>query len=186
MLRILKFLLLLLVFSSPLLAQTTGQVEMVTVPKSALTADQLAQVEQRNLQDKISTYGKWVGLGKEVGEAVNSSLSALTSQADNFAKTGVGKFTLFMVAWKVLGSDIMDIVIAVPIMMLLTSLFIWSYRKSCTTRSVLVGVQADGAKSYEIVNRSDGRDPDNDLDARRGWHWAIYLICMAILVGVAL
>jgi muconolactone delta-isomerase len=77
----------------------TAQVRdsMVAVPASLLTADQKAQMEVAATQAKIQTYGKWVGLGKEVGEAVNSSLAAVTDQTARFADTKVGKVTMALV-----------------------------------------------------------------------------------------
>ena len=34
---------------------------------------------------------KWAGIGDEIGKAVNSSLSAVTTQANNFGQTGSWK-----------------------------------------------------------------------------------------------
>ena len=127
-------------------SQTQQKDEIVSIRKSELTPQQAASIEQQNMQNKIETYGKWVGLGKEVGEAVNGSLSALSTQADNFAKTGVGKFTMVLVAYKVVGDDILDVLITVPLMIVMTLIFIWSYRKSCMTRSVLKSESKEGLK----------------------------------------
>lgn len=116
----------LMFMSSPLIAQDTT---MVSVPKSALTATQLAAVEAQGIKDKAVTYGSWVGVGKEIGEAVNSSLSAISDNAAKFADTKVGKFSMFIVAWKVLGNDILGIFYALTITFVGLPVLIWSYRR---------------------------------------------------------
>lgn len=92
--------------SGPSYAQTKAPEEMVTVPKSSLTPAQAMDAEQASLQARITTYGKWVGLGKEVGEAVNGSLAAVTEQTAKFADTKIGKIMTIVVVWKVIGRDI--------------------------------------------------------------------------------
>src|SRR5205807_1312407 len=92
------------VFANAQAQSQSGNEDTVTIPKSQLTPEQLQKVQQEQLDEKIKTYGKWVGIGKEVGVAVNSSLESITNQADHFAKTGVGKFTMVLVTWKVIGT----------------------------------------------------------------------------------
>lgn len=75
-------LLLAFLFCLPAFAQDENK---VLVPKSMLTEKQLAEAEKGDLKTNVH---EWAGLGREVGEAVNSSLSAITEQANAFAKTG--------------------------------------------------------------------------------------------------
>ncbi len=179
---ILSLMLCVMITPQVVVAQQPSQ-QTVTISKEMLTKEQLQAVEQQQIDQKIATYGKWVGLGKEVGEAVNGSLSALTTQADTFAKTGVGKFTMFMVAYKVLGNDLLGVLIGIPLMILFTFLFIWSYRRSCLVYSVLVKVDADNTKHYDKVNA----ELDDSYRVPAQWaHVVVYLICMAILIAIVL
>ncbi len=141
---------IILVMPGMATAQQQGKEEMVSIPKSQLTPAQIQQVEETNLQNKIAAYGKWVGLGKEIGDAVNGSLGALTDQADKLSKTDVGKFTMFMVAWKVLGTDLIQFLIGVPF--LFFGLIFWaiSFRKNALPYLALAREQGD-KKEYEIV-----------------------------------
>src|SRR3990167_10096299 len=92
-----------LLMPAPALARLHSRDEQVQVPRSSLTAQQEADLKLQEAETKIEIAGKWVGLGKEVGEAFNGALSALTNQADKASKTNIGQFAMFIVAFKVLG-----------------------------------------------------------------------------------
>lgn len=78
----------------------------VEIPDSLLTSDQKAFVSQKTTQASVSG---WVGIGKEVGDAVNSSMAAITTQTNNFANTPVGKYVLWIVTYTVLKNLIIAI-----------------------------------------------------------------------------
>lgn len=109
-----KVLLLLmsLVLTFGVFAQTT---QKVTVNKSDLTPDQLAKIESKvqmdEMKDKVEQYGEWVGIGGEVGVAIKEGLSAVVDVADKFGSTKVGEFTMLMVGWKVMGKDLIKIIL---------------------------------------------------------------------------
>jgi hypothetical protein len=103
--------LLLIVLTS--LSGFTQQVteETITIKKSDLTGEQLQKIQHETLMEKMETYGEWVGVGNEVGVAVREALLGVVDVADKFGGTDVGKFTLVMVAWKVMGKDLIRIII---------------------------------------------------------------------------
>lgn len=162
------------------IAQQSSNDEIVSIPKSKLTADQLQQIQQENLQKRIDTYGKWVGIGKEVGVAVNSSLEAITNQADHFSQTGVGKFTMVIVAWKVIGDQLIHVVGGLLEILIILPIWIWSYRKFCTSHRVLVKKEAGfwGAKEYHTT------ELESDGDVFWG-HWiAAFFLLLVVLLTV--
>src|ERR1700683_3390454 len=108
----------LILFSAAAFAQE----EMVSVPRSQLTEQQKANLGT----DKARS---WVGMGKEIGEAVNSSMSAITTQSNNFAQTPVGKLTVFIVIWKVVGDQAVHIGGGIIELLVFTPLWVWSYRR---------------------------------------------------------
>lgn len=165
--------LLLIVFTCVFTPTVMAQDKMVTVPESTLTAAQKASVA---VQDTRS----WVGLGKEIGEATNDALGAITTNADAFSKTGVGHFVMFMVAWKVLGNEALRVMIGLPIYLLMLTVWCWSYNRSCMTRSVLIEVTAEKTKKYKVINGSD----DRDLNVTRGVHAAIICVTSGIMLVV--
>lgn len=116
--------------------------QKITVNSSDLTVDQLAKIElekaNAELQKKVDTYGKWVGVGGEVGIAVKEGLTAVVDVADKFGKTDVGKFTIYMVAWKVMGKDLIKIIIGLLFFFLFTTTLIFTYRRLVNPRRFLV------------------------------------------------
>lgn len=148
---ILSLMLAVVVFSStPLLAQTVD--DRIVVKKSDLPPDVLKQIE---MKQKIETYGTWVGLGREVGQAVNEGLQALTKQSEEFSKTGVGRFTMIMIAWKILGSQLIHIVFGILFFVLGLSIFMWAWLLNCRTRRIQVGKHEGGEPNYEVVRPSE-------------------------------
>lgn len=121
-----NLLLALMLYATPVVAQDSV---MVSVPRSVLTASQLASVEAQDIKAKANAYGAWVGVGKEIGEAVNSSLSAISDNAAKFADTKVGRFSMFIVAWKVLSDDIFGAIYTLIIVFIGLPILVWSYRR---------------------------------------------------------
>lgn len=125
-----KWLLLVALMISPVvLSAQTKDTTMIMVPKSALSPTQLSELESKNIAERAKAYGAWVGVGKEVGEAVNSSLAAVTDNAAKFADTKIGKYTMFIVVWKVIGKDILGFIYAFSIAAIGLPVLIWSYRQ---------------------------------------------------------
>lgn len=155
-----RFLLATLLLTTPLVAQTTDTV-MVAIPRSELTPSQLASSEAKSIKEKADAYGAWVGVGKEVGEAVNSSLSAISDNAAKFADTKVGKFSMFIVAWKVLGSDILGILYAFIIVFVALPILIWSYRRHLVRTVLDKEVVVDGKVTQRIYRNLDYKETES-------------------------
>lgn len=154
------------------------QDEKVTVPKSMLTQDQISQLNQNNIKNNVSS---WAGVGKEVGEAVNSSLSAITTQTNNFAQTGVGKVTVAIVVWKVLGDQIVHLVFGLIEMVVFLPLWIWSYRRTCLDRRIKVkGGFFSNDKEWEVVKYKDNYGMD-DFTPRIG-HWITIAVIVLVII----
>jgi hypothetical protein len=132
----------------PLLA--VGQEKTYSVPESELTQEQRAKLVGRNTPEEVH---KWAGVGKEVGEAVNASLQAITVQTNNFAQTGVGKVTIALVVWKVLGDQIVHLFGGFLELIVFIPLWVWSYRRTCMTRTFKMP-----DKTVRIVEYSTDRE----------------------------
>jgi hypothetical protein len=158
------FALLAVAYSPNANAQTAYQPEKITVNTSDLTPDQLAKIkaqqELETMQQKLDTYGKWVGVGGEIGIAVREGLNSVVDVADKFGKTDVGQFTLIMIAWKVMGKDIVRIVLGFIFLVAMTWLIVKVYRTTYLPKRILV--ENPGfmkyPKKYEIVK------PDSSWD----------------------
>lgn len=130
------FLLVLLIGLTTLsYAQTTNapQPEKITVNVSDLTSDQLMKIKLTNeaeaLKTNIQNYGSWVGVGKEVGTAVKEGLLAVVDVSDKFGNTKIGTFTMYMVAWKVIGKDLVRIILGLLSCTVITFVLYKSIRK---------------------------------------------------------
>jgi len=112
--------------------QTTTAPETITVNVNDLTATQLAKIKAEaaaaDLAGRVSAYGKWAGMGKEVGTAIKEGLMSVVEVSDKFGETKVGTFTMYMIAWKVIGQDIVRIFLGILFMCIITVLIFKSLR----------------------------------------------------------
>lgn len=157
--------------------------DKVVISTRDLTPDQLAKIQAEKqletanaqidaLQKKVETYGKWVGVGGEIGQAVKDGLNAVVDVADKFGGTNVGKFTMSMIAWKVIGKDIAKIVLG--LMFFLTMfVVIWNiYKKVILTRKYVVNDPGlfKYPKEYKVV--------ESNLDGEEKAWLSIALLCV--------
>lgn len=166
----------MLLVTTNVLAQQQGQTNKIVVDKSLLTPEQIAQAEAQATLDRtkstVEQAGEWVGLGKEIGSAVDGALSALTERTDQFAKTDVGKFTMFLVAYKVIGSDLIQAVVGIPLFFVVVLMFIWLTRRNCMQRRYLVKEATD--KDGTVTKEWNETDPEPSTQ----WsHLLAFLIC---------
>lgn len=148
--------LLLIGFAHSTLAQQQTQSSQdattVIVKKSDLTAEQLAKVQSQQVKERLGEYGEYAEMGRGIGLAVSESLKA-GDVAVNFSKTDVGKFTMFLIAWKVMAKDIISVgdvvfgyLVGIPLLFLGGLVLLWSYRRQCLPGKVLVEKTKEGRK----------------------------------------
>lgn len=123
------------------------QEKTYSIPESMLTQDQKAKLTNRDVPRDVH---EWVGIGKEVGEAVNTSLNAITDNANKFAQTGVGRLTVLLVIWKVVGDEIVHLTAGVLELLIFLPLWIWSYRRTCISRRVKIAKDQWQVIEYKV------------------------------------
>lgn len=131
-----------------------AQEETVVIKKSSLTAEQLQTIESENAVKKIENYSKIVGIGKEIGVAINDGLNAVVGSAEKFGKTDVGKFTMLIIGWKFLYKDVIAILIGILSLILVNTIIFRSYRNLCVRKIRKTGAwyQFWVTKEYEIID----------------------------------
>lgn len=153
-------------------ANLNGGSDKVTISKSDLTPQQIATLEAKTqldkanaevskLQKKIETYGNWVGVGGEIGNAVKEGLTAVVDVADKFGKTDVGKFTMTMVAWKVIGKDVVKIIIGLLFFITFTATLIYTFKRLTKEQRILIenpGFMKYPKKYQVIQSKYDAED----------------------------
>jgi hypothetical protein len=137
-------------------------------------------MEIAKLENKIKQYGDWVGVGGEVGQAIEEGLSAVVGVADQFGKTDVGKFTMVLIAWKVMGHDIVRILLGIAFFAVLVTLLRRFYRNTIADHKVLTkrtpqGFWKRNINEYEIVESK----LDGDEQA-----WLTVGLVAAFLLGI--
>lgn len=158
--KLIVLILMSMVFILPTMAQTqpaTPQ-EVITVNKSDLTADQLAKIQadayQKELTSRIEAYGKWAGVGKEIGIGIKESLMAVVDVSEKFGNTKVGNFTMLMVAWKILYKDLVRILLGLIFLAVVPTIIWKAYRRLCTRKILLKtnGWQFWLPKEYKLID----------------------------------
>lgn len=175
--------------------QTQAQTPNPSDPTSYMTAEQLLKYEAdkqlakvQSIHDmqiaeyekKIKQFGDWVGVGGEVGTAINEGLTAVVDVADKFGKTDVGKFTLVLVAWKVMGSDVVKILLGILFFVVLVVMLSRFYKNTVTDRRMLEkrtpqGLWKRDIKEYGIV--------ESELDGEERL-WLTIVLAVVFLIGI--
>lgn len=130
----------MVLFSGGIFAQTQAD-DRIVVHKSDLPPDLLAQLEREKTVEQIEQIGEWAGKGREVGVAVNEALKAITTNTVEFSKTDLGKYTMFLVAWKVMGRDFVQLIISFLSFLIFAPFWIWSFKKHCLKEDAIADVQ---------------------------------------------
>ena len=152
-------------------SQSDGD-KLVTVPQRYVSAEGMEHKSDPSVS-------KWVGIGKEIGIATKEGLNSVVDVSDKFSKTNVGMFVMLMVAWRIVGHDLLRVVLGLPIMIFGVVLWAWSYRRFFLGRRVLKEVLPDKKKIYE-------HEPAYEFstsDARAGSAWAHALFLAAWLLA---
>jgi len=158
---------------------SSSENETITVKKSDLPPAVLEKIETSN---KIRQYGEWIGLGKEIGQATREGLSALTNESNKFAHTSVGKFVMFIIAWKVIGNQALRIIITLPILLFVTVIFVWAFKKHCMPFKVITEVKGSDGTVTKTVSRTCLHSKDDHFnDKTADWTLGIGLLYLACL-----
>ena len=167
---------LILVCSSVILVNTSlGQVPdgQVLVDVDLLTGIQLkkAMEGKPSIETRVS---KWTEIGKGIGAATKEGLSAVTEETNKFANTKVGLFTMIMIAYKIIGKDLIQLIIGAPLLITITVLFIWIVRRNYIVRKIISSESADGMKTYEVYQPEEA------------WYIAVACLIYGLSVGISL
>ena len=132
------FVLTMLVLALTLSAFAQGQQadgdKLVYVPQKYVSAEGLT-----HQASPTSSVANVLGWGKEIGTAMNEGLAAVVDQAERFGTTKVGNFVMVMIAWKVIGKDMVGIILGIPILIAGICIWMWALRRFFIGYRVVVG-----------------------------------------------
>jgi hypothetical protein len=133
---------------------------------------------------QIETVGKWVGLGKEVGYAFDGALTAITTTATKFSETKLGKITMFLVIYKVIGTDILQIMFGVLWIILVISATLFIHINYGKDKRILIKETYNSeSKKYDRV--WEIRNGENEY--RVGSVWVLIIgICISMPIFLSI
>lgn len=167
-------------------SQATNNV--VTIDLNKLPPDVQAAIKSQQEMDavtqKIETYGKWAGMGKEVGVAVKDGLTAVKDVALDIADSKVGHTVIWLIVWKVAGKDFAQIGIGLLIAIIGTFLIAKSYFRLFSTRQLVSkeGFFLWSKKTYKDWSYDWGGD--GNRAAAQAFHVVGWFVMLAICAGI--
>lgn len=163
---------------------------LVTICLSATAADLntngLTDEQKLKLQIQINemknparttaeSVSEWVGLGEQIGKALGASARELNVTVNEFASTPVGLLTCGLIVWKVVGRELVQVVVGAVFALFGTLIWIYLYRRMCLIRSVKV---EDKIKTYEYYSADDMKN--DNLFWLRFWMIVLFLVIVGI------
>jgi hypothetical protein len=172
----LGFLFLLIV--GPMLAQ---DVTLKPEDMKKLPPEVQQQINAINTQNKVTenleAVGKWAGMGKEIGTAVNESLKAVSSTVVDLSETRVGKITMALVIYKVIGGDVIQFFVGLLWLAIILIVSWKMYRNNCE-RMVLTSKKWNSeGKGWDKQYQRLSEDPDYKTAA-------IVIFCIGIAASL--
>lgn len=124
-------------------------ISTITYAQKTLTQEQYDALPE-NVKQQIeattnsSTKASW---GKEIGIAVNESLTAIEQSAIRIADSKIGNVATFLLIWKFCAADVLGILFAIIVL----SFGIWSYSRFWKKHvSEQKGLKSDGDYFFSI------------------------------------
>lgn len=171
----------LFILASIMLLSFASQAELVTINDSLLTENQKVALKVENT---VGLYGKYAGLGKEMGTAFTSFLSSLTKEAVSFSNTKLGGWAMILITWKVVGVDMLRVFVGIPVFLLVIVLLIWQFKVGYypikTQKTGGIWQRLKGTAEYEITQPNS-----NDKD-RAFWVLVIGIGIDMIFLSIVL
>ena len=165
----------------------------VTVTPTGVTANAPAQVANQAVQQAVQQAAEiaapvksvaqkaneWAEVGENIGGAISTGLKSLAHDSkdmvfgkdvsvvdgiEKVSKTDAGRFTMLVIAWKVMGKDAMEIahsmigvIIGVPLVVILLLLATWITRRFFMVRTVVTSITGpfwakDRKKEFKLIN----------------------------------
>jgi hypothetical protein len=112
-------------------------------------ANDIADTEMPKAQE-VKEYAE---LGESIAKAIGSCAKELGVAVDDFSKTTVGKTAIGLIVWKMVGRDVVKVLVGVGFITFFVMFWIYFFRKMCVIKSV--EYNEDGKKK-KITNYGEG------------------------------
>lgn len=165
------------------LCLASANVLAADIDTSGLSAEQKAQIALQVEQMKsgppsAETAQQWADWGTNMGKAISSTAKELGVAVDDFSRTPVGKITMAVIVYKVIGKEVLRFVAGAVLFFF--TIIIWAryLRKPFQT--------IEYYESGKVKSRTN-RPPQNDTEMAIYWvhNWATLLLGIAMSFVIA-
>lgn len=134
------------------------------------------KTDPKNTVEQVSAY---VSIGKELGSGLAATAKEMGVAVNDFAGTPVGKFAMVMIAWKLLGVQVFQIVASIFFMLLALPFWAWAFRKYCII----------SRKQITYRDKNDVNGPKKvvqyEYHDNRGEQIGWFCIILLVIIGIS-
>jgi len=191
-----KFLILagcltLLFLTSPAFAQQVNVSGLSEIEKAEIAlsiAKAKANKESSNIisPESIKEYANLGSdFGVNIGKALAATARELGVEVNNFAKTDVGKLSIYLIIFHLFGSMIVHVVSGFIMLIIMIPIWFWSFRKLCSNQIQKVEHSTDN-QNKPVKTVTYDRSP-NGMDSRSGYvgaHWFLLIVIWLLSITV--
>lgn len=185
------FLSLTVLVSGVFAQENITQLDANTIANMSLAEFQAYQktikVHQQAASNQMPSPSKlqeYASVGKALGQAFKECWSTVSTDAEKFAQSDAGKWTAFLITWKVMGKDAIDLVkttvrwvVGCGLLGIVTPFFMFMIWKNCIVKKVVVSCERTSMWSVKKTYAASPRDPIHE-----GW-LILYGFCYLIFIG---
>jgi len=183
---LLTVLIMLFTFAPMTQAQNNQRNQQIVVDARDLPPAVLDEINKKKatkeIENKIEMYGKYAGMGKEVGIGIREGLTAVKDVSIEFSESDLGFFTMAMIGWNIIGFDLVRIAMGILVILFGFIFVMRSYFKTCTeTRVYIEGRQPLLMRPF----KSSGEYRIVDPLYPEGGGAIFHLLALAGMIGLA-
>jgi hypothetical protein len=95
---------------------TPEQIQQVATALNTVQSDGVAKTVTNTSAAIRTEASEWAEIGSNIGSAMVSAAKELGVAANEFSQTGIGKITTVIIAYKIIGNDILGVIIGTGIL----------------------------------------------------------------------
>lgn len=124
---------LALCFSGPVIADGLLNIEGLSIQQQEEIKKNVERMKGKITPDTINEY---TTLGTAIGKAISTTAQELGIAVNEFSTTPVGKISIGIIAWKLIGEDLMQIVVGGIVLIVGVVYWIRLFNKMCLIREI--------------------------------------------------
>lgn len=161
-----------------------------TVDTSGLTEQQRIELQAKAAEMRataadpataVEKASEWVELGEAIGSGLAAAAEKTGQVVNDFAKTPVGKLTMVLIVYKVMGGDVIQFIVGM--LFLSISVPFWARSIWNTTRSTVTITYHENGKRQDVKKEPYRLHASEATLGTWALHW---LILLAIIMVAAL